>query len=319
MKRREFIAGLLAASLTSAQARELPRITILHSGFPNRTPIHLLFQAFGKLGYENGLTASIELLGGEGNPDRLNALVSHIASQTPDVIIALTSPAILALKQAGLTTPIVFAFASDPVAQGIVETLARPGSNFTGVTYSEAALGGKRVELLIDALPSTRRIAVLWSTSFPENAAMFENIRGLATARGIEVFSRQIHGVKDLAPAFDDASRVEAQAVVFMTDNELFGHRKEVAQLSLGHHLPSIHSFDPEAQDGGLMSYGPSLGESYRRVAALADKILKGARPADLPVEEPTQFELVINLKTAKALGITIPPSIMVRADEVIE
>ena len=319
MKRREFIAGLLATSLASAQARERPRITILHSGFPNRTPIHLLFQAFGKLGYENGLTASIELLGGEGNPDRLNALVSHIASQTPDVIIALTSPAILALKQAGLTTPIVFAFASDPVAQGIVETLARPGSNFTGVTYSEAALGGKRVELLIDALPSTRRIAVLWSTSFPENAAMFENIRGLATAWGIEVFSRQIQGVEDLAPAFDDASRVEAQAVIFMTDNELFGHRKEVARLSLDHHLPSIHSFDPEAQDGGLMSYGPSLGESYRRVAALADKILKGARPADLPVEEPTQFELVINLKSAKALGLTIPPSIMVRADEVIE
>jgi putative ABC transport system substrate-binding protein len=319
MKRREFIAGLLATSLASAQARERPRITILHSGFPNRTPIHLLFQAFGKLGYENGLTASIELLGGEGNPDRLNALVSHIASQTPDVIIALTSPAILALKHAGLATPIVFAFASDPVAQGIVETLARPGSNFTGVTYSEAALGGKRLELLLDALPSTRRIAVLWSKSFPENAAMFENIRGLATAWGIEVFSRQIQGVEDLAPAFDDASRVEAQAVIFMTDNELFGHRKEVARLSLDHHLPSIHSFDPEAQDGGLMSYGPSLGESYRRVAALADKILKGARPADLPVEEPTQFELVINLKSAKALGLTIPPSIMVRADEVIE
>jgi putative ABC transport system substrate-binding protein len=148
---------------------------------------------------------------------------------------------------------------------------------------------------------------------------MFENIHHLAAARGIEVFSRQIHGVEDLAPAFDDASRVEAQAVVFMTDNELFGHRKEVAHLSLGHHLPSIHSFEPEAQDGGLMSYGPSLGESYRRVAALADKILKGARPADLPVEEPTKFELVINLKTAKALGLAIPPSILVRADEVIE
>jgi putative ABC transport system substrate-binding protein len=148
---------------------------------------------------------------------------------------------------------------------------------------------------------------------------MFEKIRGLATARGIEVFSRQIHGVEDLAPAFDDAARVEAQAVVFMTDNELFGHRKEVAQLSLGHHLPSIHSFEPEAQDGGLMSYGPSLGESYQRVAALTDSILKGARPADLAVEQPTKFELAINLKTAKALSIRFPPSIMVQANEVIE
>jgi putative ABC transport system substrate-binding protein len=319
MKRREFIAGLLAASLTSAQARERPRITILHSGFPNRTPIHLLFQAFGKLGYENGLTASIELLGAEGNPDRLNALVSHIASQTSDVIIALTSPAVLALKHAGLTTPIVFAFVSDPVRLGIVESLARPGANFTVVTYSEAVLGGKRLELLIDTLPGTRRVAVLWSPSAPENAAILENIRGLASVRGIEVFARQLRGVEDLAPAFDDAARAEAQAVVFMSDNELFGHRKEVAELSLAHHLPSIHSFPPEVRDGGLMSYGPDPGESYLRVAALTDKILKGARPADLPVEEPTKFQLLINLKTAKALGITIPPSIMVRTDEVIE
>jgi putative tryptophan/tyrosine transport system substrate-binding protein len=319
MRRREFIAGLLAASLASAKARERSRITILHSGFPNRTPIHLLFQEFGKLGYENGLTASIELLGGEGNPDRLKALVSHIASQTPDIIIALTSPAILALKQAGLTTPIVFAFVSDPIKLGLVESLARPGANFTGVTYSEAALGGKRLELLIDALPGIKRLAVLWSTSFPENAAIFENVRGSATAQGIEVSSRQLRGVEDLAPAFDDATKAAAQAIIFMTDNELFGHRKEVAELALAHQLPSIHSFLPEVRDGGLMSYGPSLGESYQRVAVLADRILKGARPADLPVEEPTRFELAINLKTAKALGLTIPPSIMVRADEVIE
>jgi putative ABC transport system substrate-binding protein len=264
-------------------------------------------------------TATIELLGGEGNADRLNALVAHLAAQKPDIIIALTPPAVLALKHARFTTSVVFVFGSDPVGLGIVESLARPGANFTGVTDSDAVLGGKRLELLIDTLPGTRRIAVLWSPSFPGNAALLENIRGLASARGIEVFPRQLGGVEDLAQAFDDAARAEAQAVVFMTDNELFGHRKEVAELLLAHHLPSIHSFLPEVRDGGLMSYGPDLGESYRRAAALADRILKGARPAELSVEEPTRFTLSVNLKTAAALGLSIPPSIMVRADEVIE
>jgi ABC-type uncharacterized transport system substrate-binding protein len=320
MRRREFIAGLLAASVpTAARAQEWPRISVLHSGFPNRTPIHLLFEALGKLGYENGHTATIDLLGGEGNADRLNALVAQLAAQAPGVIIAITSPAVLSLKKARLTTPVVFAFVPDPVRLGIVESLAHPGGNFTGVTYSETVLGGKRLELLLDAVPGTTRIAVLWSPSFPENAAILESIRGSASARGIVVFSRELHGVEDLAPAFDDATRAGAQAVVFMTDNLMFGHRKQVAELALAHHLPSMHSFPPEVRDGGLMFYGPSQGENYRRAAALADRILKGARPAELPVEQPTTFELVVNLKTAKALGLTIPESLLLRADEVIE
>jgi putative ABC transport system substrate-binding protein len=320
MRRREFIAGLLAASVpTAARAQEWPRISVLHSGFPNRTPIHLLFEALGKLGYENGHTATIDLLGGEGNADRLNALVAQLAAQAPGVIIAITSPAVLSLKKARLTTPVVFAFVPDPVRLGIVESLAHPGGNFTGVTYSETVLGGKRLELLLDAVPGTTRIAVLWSPSFPENAAILESIRGSASARGIVVFSREFHGVEDLAPAFDDATRAGAQAVVFMTDNLMFGHRKQVAELALAHHLPSMHSFPPEVRDGGLMFYGPSQGENYRRAAALADRILKGARPAELPVEQPTTFELVVNLKTAKALGLTIPESLLLRADEVIE
>jgi putative ABC transport system substrate-binding protein len=187
------------------------------------------------------------------------------------------------------------------------------------VTYSEVALGGKRLELLLDAVPGTKRIAVLWSPLFPENAAILESIRGSASARGIEVFSRELHGLEDLAPAFDDATRADAQAAVFMTDNMMFGHRKQVAELALAHHLPSMHSFPPEVRDGGLMFYGPSNGDSYSRAAAMADRILKGARPSELPVEQPTKFELVINLKTAKALGLTIPESFLLRADEVIE
>ena len=154
---------------------------------------------------------------------------------------------------------------------------------------------------------------------FPENLPIFENIGRSASARGIEIVSRELRGAEDLAPAFDDAARAGAQCMIFLTDNTMFGRRKEIAQLAIAHHLPSIHSFSPEARDGGLMSFGPDAGEIYQRTAALADRILKGAHPADLPVEEPTQFTLVVNLKTAAALGLTIPPSFLARADEVIE
>jgi putative tryptophan/tyrosine transport system substrate-binding protein len=320
MRRRDLLVGLAAVSLaTRAMAEERPQITILHSGFPNLTPIDRLFEALRDLGYENGRTAAIDLLAGEGDRGRLKVIVAELAAKTPDVVIAITSPAVLALKSVGISSPVVFAFVPDPVGLGIVSSLAHPGGNFTGVTYSEPVLGGKRLELLLDALPNLKRIAVLWSRMFPENLAVLKSVRESAAAHGIELISCEMGGVDDLAAAFDNATRSGAQAAVFITDNALFGHRKEVAQLALTHHLPSIHSFEPEVRDGGLMAFGPQLGWSYQRAAALAGRILKGARPADLPVEEPTAFSLVINGKTAAALGIAFPPAILLRADEVIE
>ena len=326
MQRREFItlfgaaAAWLAALLgTSAPARERSKITILHSGFPKRTAIHKLFEALGKLGYENDRTSTIDLLGGEGDPNRLNALVAQIGSQRPDVVIAITSPAVVALRKANLTIPVVFAFVPDPVALGVVESLAYPGGNFTGVTYSESSLGGKRLELLLEAVVGATRIAVLWNPSFPGHADALESIRTSASKRGIEIVSRELKGLEDLELAFEDAVRAKARAAVFMADNVMFGNRKLVAEFALKHSLPTIHSFPPEVQDGGLMFYGPSNDENYRRSAALADRILKGARPSELPVEQPTKFELIINLKTAKALGLTIPEALLLRADELIE
>ena len=319
MRRRHLIAGLVLALLGTPALAAVKQISILHSGFPNRTPIHLLIDALRELGYEDGSTAAIELLGGEGDAKRLEMLVAGLASKKPDVIVALTSPAVLALKRAGVGTPVVFAVVTDPVRQGIVANLSRPSGNFTGVTYSEATLGGKRLELLLDALPGTRRVAVIRSRGFSENAAIFDAIRQAAQARGVEVFSREVEGAQDLAPAFDDAKGLGAQALIFLTDNLMFGRRKEIAALALSHQLPSIHSFAPEARDGALMSYGPDLAENYRRAAALADRVLKGARPADLPVEEPTHFTLCVNLKTAKALGLNISPALLATADEVIE
>lgn len=319
MRRRELIAGLLLAPLATQALASVKQISILHSGFPNRTPIHFLIEALRALGYENGNTAVIELLGGEGDAKRLNTLVAGLTVKKPDLIIAITSPAALALKQAGVMTPVVFAFVTDPVRLGLVASLARPGGNFTGITYSEATLGGKRLELLLEALPGTRRVAVIWSRSFSENAAIVDAIRQAAQAREVEVLSKELEGPQDLAPAFDYVKDLGAQGLIFITDNLMFGRRKEIAALTLSHHLPSIHSFPPEVADGGLMSYGPDQGENYRRAAALADRVLKAERPADLPVEEPTQFSLYINLKTAKALGLMIPPTLLARADEVIE
>src|ERR1700704_321644 len=263
MRRRKFLTGLLAGLVVStARAQQRVRIVILHSGFPNRTPIHQLFEALGKLGLENGRTATIELLGGEGDPKRLNALVAQIGVQKPDVIIAITSPAVVALKEAKLTIPVVFAFVPDPVGLGIVESLAQPGGNFTGVTYSESGLGGKRLELLLEAITGTTKVAVFWNHSFPGHADALENTRTSALTRGIEVYSRELKGIEDLESAFDDAVRAKAQAAVFMADNVMFGNRKRVAEVALRQRLPTIHSFPPEVEDGGLMFYGPSNGEN---------------------------------------------------------
>ena len=319
MRRRDLIAGLLLVPLARPTLAAVKQISILHSGFPNRTPIHFLIEALGALGYENGKTADVEVLGGEGDSKRLEALVAGLASKKPDVIIAITSPAALALKRTAVVTPVVFAFITDPVGLGLVASFAHPGGTFTGVTYSEATLGGKRLELLLQALPGTQRVAVIWSRSFAENAVIFDAIRQAAQARAVEVFSKELEGAQDLAPAFDYVRDLGAQALIFITDNLMFGRRKEIAALALSHHLPSIHSFPPEVEDGGLMSYGPDQVEIYRRTAALADRVLKGGRVADLPVEEPTRFSLCLNLKTAKALGLTIPPTLIVSADKVIE
>src|SRR5436190_1424699 len=196
MRRRDFLIGAAMALPLPAEAQQRQRISILHSGYPRRTPIKLLFDALGKLGYDE---AQIDLQGGEGDSSRLKALVDQLALRKPDVIIAITSPAVVALKDAKLNIPVVFAFVPDPVELGIVESLARPGGHFTGVTYSEAGLGGKRLELLIDAIAGMTRTAVFWSSSFPGHDAALESIRTSASARGMEIFSRPLGGVDDLA------------------------------------------------------------------------------------------------------------------------
>ena len=320
LKRREFITLLGGATIAGwplyLHAADQRHIVILHSGFPNRTPSDRLYNALNERGYR---TANIELLGGEGDPDRLKTLIAQIVEQKPDVTIAVTSPAARGLKQADLSAPVVFVFVPDPIGQGIVASLAHPGGNFTGITYSETAIGGKRLGIILDVVPSAQRVAIIWGGGFSENVGMVKAIETSAQTRKVSVFSREVSELHDLPSAFDEASAFGAAALVFLTDNLMFGHRKEVAALALSHHLPSIHAFSPEVKDGGLLSYGADVEECYLRAAALVDRILRGSSPADLPVEEPTRFDLAINLKTANALGLTIPPGLLAIADEVIE
>ena len=214
----------------------------------------------------------------------------------------------------------MFAFVPDPIGLGVAESLAHPGGNFTGVTYSEAVLGGKRLEVLIDALPATRRIAVLWSRAHPENIPLFESIQSAAAARGVDVVSRELQGVEDLAPAFGDAARAGAQAVLFIPENRLFGRRKHVCRTR-ARPPASVHPF---LRRGGAGRRPPILrAEHGRKLPARRRPGRPGpqgrAPRANSPVEQPTAFELVVNLKTAAALGLTIPETFLIRADEVIE
>src|SRR3954469_10363103 len=212
MRRRDLLAGVLAhLSIGTAVAQQRPRIAILHSGFPHRTPIEQLYAALRDLGHEHGRTAEIQLLGAEGDPDRLTSFVAKLVQEHPQVIIAVTSPAALALKRANVTTPVVFLFVSDPIRLGLIESLARPGGNYTGVTFSDAFLGAKRLELLTDAVPGIRRVAVLWSPLFQENAALVESIRDAAPKLGIEVVMLEIDGADRLPAAFDEAVAARAQ------------------------------------------------------------------------------------------------------------
>src|SRR5215208_2922896 len=296
MRRRDLLGGALFWAST-AVAQQRSRIAILHSGFPHRTPIEQLYAALRDLGHEHGRTAEIELLGAESDPGRLTSFVAKLVQEHPQVIIAVTSPAALALKRANVTTPVVFLFVSDPIRLGLIESLARPGGNYTGVTFSDGFLGAKRLELLADTVPGIRTVAVLWSPQFEENAALVESIRNAGQRLAIGVATIEIGGPARLPAAFDEAVTARAQAVIFLTENALFDHWRTIAELALARRLPTIHTYPPEVRDGGLMSFCPDLAESYQRAAALAHRVLQGAPP----------------------LGLKFPLRLLAGADEVIE
>src|SRR4051794_24189195 len=241
MRRRDLLGGALAhLSIGTAVAQQRSRIAILHSGFPHRTPIEQLYAALRDLGHEHGRTAEIQLLGAEGDPDRLTSFVAKLAQEHPQVIIAVTSPAALALKRANVTTPVVFLFVSDPIRLGLIESLPRPGGNYTGVTFSDAFLGAKRLELLADTVPGIRTIVVLWSPQFEENAALVESIRNAGTRLSIGVVTIEIGGAARLPAAFDEAVAAGGREVIFFSPKTPFFPPRPNAGLALAFQLPPL-------------------------------------------------------------------------------
>ena len=328
MNRRKSIIALVAfgAAPFAAEAQQAAKIARIGYLATNpATSQHLreaFLQGMGDLGYVEGRNLVIEYRDAEGKVERLPALAAELVALKVDVIVASGTLAALAAKQATRTLPIVFSPAGDPVGSGLVTSLARPGGNVTGLSAFAPELVGKRLELLKQAVPGVSRVAVLWQPgAFGERVEMdtLKRVEVAARDLGVPLQFVEARGPADFDRAFSDMTRARAGALTVLATNMFNSERRRLVELAAEKRLPALYSARELVDAGGLMSYGANLAELNRRAATYVDRILKGAKPADLPVEQPTKFELIINLKTANALGLTIPQSVLGRADEVIQ
>src|SRR5262245_53623812 len=319
--------GLLAAPVaTEAQdAAKVARIGVLAPGSRDTGP-HLreaFRQGLRDLGYVEGRNVVIEARFAEGKHERYAALAAELVALKVDVIVASGgTPGALAAKQATKSIPVVFTSVGNPVRSGLVTSLARPGGNVTGLSVLAPELLSKRLELLTQAVPGVRRVAVLWQPGALEELTEKDRLRRAQVAGqtlGVQLQFVETRGPEDLDRAFSDMIRARAGALTDLEGGIFFSERRRLVDLAAKSRLPTVYSSREFIDVGGLMSYGPDLADLFRRAATYVDKILKGSRPSDLPVEQATKFELVINLKTARALGLTIPPSLLLRADQIIE
>ncbi len=318
-------AGALAApfgSIAQQQAGKVYHVGHLSgSGEVASKPMVDAFrEGMRALGYVEGKNWVLDERYAEGKEERLASLVQELINRKPNVLLVATTPANVVAKAATSTLPIVMVLVADPVGTGIVSSLARPGGNITGITNIGAELTGKRLEILKEIVPTASRIAVLVNPDNPNAPPQMRSAE--AAARSLRVELRpvlEVRGPADLEKAFEAAARARATAAIRMIDPSVFILRKETAALAAKYRLPVIYAFREDVEAGGLVAYGTNVFEQFRQAATFVDKILHGAKPADLPVEQPTKFDLVVNMKTAKALGIKIPQSVLVRADRVIE
>jgi putative ABC transport system substrate-binding protein len=273
------------------------------------------------LGYVEGQNLVLEVREAEGQYERFPALAAELVRLPVDVLLVANTPAALAAKHATTTIPIVMVTLGDPVGSGLVASLARPGGNITGLTVMHPDLAGKQLEFLKDVLPTVSRVAVLWNPANPVSALMVRAAEVAAQALGVQLHLVEARGPEAFDSAFAAMTRAHAGALLVLGEPVFVQHRRRLAELAATSRLPTMHNVQCRAfvEAGSLLCYGASLLDQWRRAATYVDKILKGAKPADLPVEQPMKFELVINLKTAKALGITMPPSLLFQADEVIQ
>ncbi len=311
--------GILVAPLATdaQQLAKIPRIGVLPTLLPHLKEAFL--QRLRELGYVEGQNIAIEYRHEEGRLDRLPDLAAQLVCLKVDVIVTYGAAATRAAKQVTTTIPIVMVGVGDPIRTGLVASLARPGGNVTGSTILGAELGAKRLELLKEVVPTASRIAVLWNPANPAQRPHFESIQLGARALGVTLQSLPVSSPDEFETAFAAMIRDRPHALIMTGDAFHQLHVGRVIDFAAKSRLPAMYQPREHVEAGGLISYGASFPELFRHAATYVDKILKGAKPADLPVEQPTKFELVINLKTAKALGLTIPQSVLIRADEVIE
>jgi ABC-type uncharacterized transport system substrate-binding protein len=327
--RRAFIrtlaGGILAAPLAAEaqQAAKIARIGLLGGSLAGKSHMTEAFlQGLRDLGYIEGRNVVIEIRDAEGKLERLPALAAELVALKVDVILAGGTAQALAAKQATKTIPIVFTAVVDAVADGLVTSLARPGGNVTGLSSLVSELVGKWLELLKQAIPGISRVAVLWHPGTLGERTEKDMLKGAevaARALGVRLQFVEARGPADFERAFSDMTRARAGALTVWTSPMFNTQRGRLVALAAKHRLPAVYPWTEAGDAGGLMAYGANVADVFRRAATYVDKILKGAKPGDLPVEQPTKFELVVNLKTAKALGLTIPPSLLQRADEVIQ
>jgi putative tryptophan/tyrosine transport system substrate-binding protein len=325
--RRRFLLTSLAGVLATPLAAEAQRVgKVYRIGYlavtapvPATLPIWEAFQeGLRERGYVEGQNLVIERRYSEGKAERFPDLASEFVRLQVDVIVATTTPAAKAAKQATGTIPIVMVNVGDPVGSGLIASLARPGGNVTGLS-SQSEYGGKLLQLLHEVAPGASRIAVLWDPSIPPHLPALKDVEASGQALRIEVRPYPVRTSDELEIALAAIERERATAFLPFDGQVTSVNRRRLVEFAARNRLPAIYGGRPYADVGGLMSYGPNLPDLFRRASTYVDKILKGAKPGDLPVEQPTKFELVINLKTAKALGLTIPPSLLARADQMIE
>jgi putative tryptophan/tyrosine transport system substrate-binding protein len=325
MRRRAFIglAGWAAVAcplpLKAQQANKVYRIGLISAGLPPKSGERYFRDSLSGLGWIEGKNLIYEGRYAENRPERLPALVAELIGLNVDVIVATGTLAPIAAKRATTTIPIVMTTAGDPLGSGLVASLAKPGGNVTGLSLMAPELAGKRLELLKEVIPGLTRIAVLWNAANPYSATGFDQTKLAAERLGIEVQSLGLRGPDDLDGALEGALRQNAAALITIEDPLIFDNRKQIVTFAAKSRLPAISGVREFTDAGGLLAYGANLADLSRRAAGYVNKILKGTKPSDLPVEQPVKFDFVINLKTAKSLGLSISPAFLARADEVIE
>jgi putative tryptophan/tyrosine transport system substrate-binding protein len=313
-----FLGAIVFALGSYAQAQsKISRVGILFIGGRDQPHLEAFKQGLRERGYTEGKNIVLEYRYAEGKFNRVPALVDELVRMKVDIIVTTSSISARAARKATKTLPIVMTTGS-PVEQGLAESLAKPGGNVTGLTVMAAEMSGKRLEILKETFPKMTRVAALWAPGQSEAVKGFKETQEAARGFSLRLQSVELQNAEELEKVFAEISKGRPDALLVVLDPLVTLHSKRIVDLALKHHLPGMYPTRQFAEEGGLMAYGPLIADLYRRAAMYVDKILRGAKPGDIPIEQPTTFELVINLKSAKQIGLTIPPSVLARADKVI-